>query len=131
MGKAVRTGFAVVGLLFLLFMHYDSKAQDAIQRQAECDFMKVISASCDNIPTHAYVYNVDSSLTKMCNAVGFGIPYHSAKGSAEPSRATWVRCVDPKTKELKLVYSEAPMIISPFELNADGSYLVPEDVPQQ
>jgi len=132
MGKTVKLFVLFVGISILGVVNYSCStyAQDIIQRQAECDLMKVISSSCDNMPTFAYAYNVDGSLTLLCNAVGFGVPYHISKGATEPSRATWIRCVEPKTKEIKLVYSEAPMIISPFELNADSSYIPPEVPPQ-
>lgn len=90
-------------------------------------------------PTIAYLVSLDGKLHKLCDSIGYGLPYgvqftnpqrvdsynHSItlpqpepNGLFMPEGAegTWVKCLDPADKKLKTVYVEPRVIVSPFPL---------------
>ena len=76
---------------------------------------------------------------KLCDSVGFGLPYSTQftnpmkvpshdrgvvlpqadpNGLFSPSSSdgTWVQCVNPKTNKVSVMYVEPRIVVSPFEL---------------
>jgi hypothetical protein len=90
-------------------------------------------------PTPTIVYLVSgNSLSKLCDALGYGIQagtqftnsaQPTASGlimpQAEPnalfspptSEGTWVRCLEPTSKQARVVYVQSRIVISPFPLS--------------
>lgn len=92
------------------------------------------------IATTTYIIDMNGKLHKVCDSIGYGIPYSTQYTSPEyvtyiggsyrtmpqadpnglfpPASAegTWVNCVDPATKQAKVVYIEPKVIASPFPL---------------
>lgn len=93
------------------------------------------------IKTITYTQDWQAKLHKLCDSVGYGIPYateytnpqmvayDSARGyailpQADPNglyspasaEGTWVMCLNPETKELAPVYIEPRVVVSPFPL---------------
>jgi hypothetical protein len=96
------------------------------------------------ISTVTYTQDMNGKLHKLCDSVGFGIPYatqftnpsrterHGSQydggnvvlpqadpnGLFSPAAAdgTWVLCVNPKTGKAAPLYVEPHVIVSPFEL---------------
>jgi len=76
------------------------------------------------VETFTYIYHIDGSLAFLCRSLAYGVPYdHDSKVVV---KATWVMCIDPKDGIAKPTYVEPHVIVSPFELLADGSYRLPE-----
>ena len=96
--------------------------------------------------TFTYIWSeMQGKYIFFCNSIGYGIPYATQftnpgkvervyqggvvlpqadpNGLFSPSSAegTWVMCKDPKGKEVKPVYIEPKIIVSPFELAGDAS----------
>jgi hypothetical protein len=95
-----------------------------------------------SVATYTYLVGLDGKIgDKICNSVGFGIPYATQytnpqstttiggqgittipqadpNGLFSPASAdgTWVLCVDPETKKAVPLYIEPKIIVSPFEL---------------
>ena len=97
------------------------------------------------VSTVTYIVDLGGKLHKVCDSIGYGIPYATqftspmrpAKSSevwqngnvalpqADPnglfspasSEGTWVNCLNPDTKKLAVVYIEPRVIVSPFTLN--------------
>ena len=95
-----------------------------------------------NIPTTTYIVDLNGKMHKVCDSVGFGLPYatqftnpqmpqqaYSGGGTyvlpqADPNGlyspaaadGTWVQCIDPKTKKATVVYLEPRIIVSPFPI---------------
>ena len=78
-------------------------------------------------PTITYLVGTNNQLTKVCDSVGYGLPYATQytnpsladpNGLYTPASAdgTWVLCLDPKSKKTKPVYIEPRIIVSPFPL---------------
>lgn len=115
----------------------------AIVNFQEKRMMKSIIESRDrSIATTTYVMSeMTGQLFKMCDSVGYGLPYatqytnpmkvitQGAPGvatipQADPnglfspssSEGTWVLCLDPSDKKDKVVYSEPRVIVSPFPI---------------
>ena len=114
----------------------------AIVNFQEKRMAKMIYELRDNpkLSTFAYITDWQGHLHKLCDSVGYGLPstvqytnpmrlaydYTSqsiALPQADPnglftgdSHATWVVCVDPKTKQLSPIYSEPDVILSQFPL---------------
>jgi len=104
------------------------------------------------LTTFTYVVDADGNLHKVCRSSGYGLPmsvqytnpekfdyeYYSSNenyygytlpqpdpnGLFMPSglSATYVMCLDEK-QQIQPIYSEPNLIVSPFELQAIGSYL--------
>lgn len=94
------------------------------------------------IKTVTYTQDLNARLHKLCDSVGYGIPYATQytnpsliaqeghgygyailpqadpNGLYSPSNAegTWVMCLNPETKDLAPVYVEPRVIVSPFPL---------------
>lgn len=90
-----------------------------------------------NYRTYTYIVDMHGKLHKLCNSMGYGIPYSAQYSNpekfiygsgrklpqAEPngmfmptsSSATWVLCVDRRGKA-KAVYVEPTIIVSPMAL---------------
>jgi len=109
---------------------------------AEKRMMKDILELRDrNVATTTYIMDMNGKLHKICDSVGFGLPYATQytnpqmpqqpfggntyvlpqadpNGLYSPASAdgTWVQCVDPKTKKATVVYLEPRIIVSPFPL---------------
>jgi hypothetical protein len=115
----------------------------AIVNFAEKRMMKDILELRDrNVATTTYIVDMNGKMHKVCDSVGFGLPYATqytnpqmpqqtiAGGStyvlpqADPNGlyspasadGTWVQCVDPKTKKATVVYVEPRIIVSPFPI---------------
>jgi len=111
----------------------------AITNFAEKRMMKDILELRDKMtPTYTYLVSTSNQLTKICDSVGYGLPYatqftnpqkesdHSRSiiAQADPNglyspasaEGTWILCLDPKSKAVKPVYIEPRVIVSPFPL---------------
>jgi hypothetical protein len=113
----------------------------AITNFAEKRMMKdILELRDQNTPTVTYLVGMENQLTKLCDSVGFGLPYatqytnpqsetHSdghyivlpqadPNGLYSPAAAdgTWVLCVDHKDGKAKPLYVEPRIIVSPIEL---------------
>ena len=92
-----------------------------------------------SIATHSYVFNeVRGCLVYLGNSIGFGLPYATQYSNPErkvsgyevtlpqpepnglfmpPSaEATWILLKDPNSEDVKPVYVEARLVVSPFKL---------------
>lgn len=115
----------------------------AIVNFAEKRMMKDILEIRDRaVATTTYVLDMNGRLHKVCNSVGYGLPYATQftnpqmpqrtsdggsvyvlpqadpNGLYSPASAdgTWVQCVDPKTGKAQVVYIEPRIVVSPFPL---------------
>lgn len=115
----------------------------AIVNFSEKRMMKDILELRDkNVATTTYTMDMNGKLHKICDSVGFGLPYATQytnpsmpqrtsdgggvyvlpqadpNGLYSPASAdgTWVQCVDPRTKKATVVYIEPRVIVSPFPL---------------
>jgi hypothetical protein len=93
-------------------------------------------------PTYTYITDMNGKLHKICDSVGYGLPYATQytnpqamqkdgtqhwtllpqadpNGLYSPASAegTWVMCLDPKSKRVKPVYIEPRVIVSPIQLD--------------
>lgn len=92
------------------------------------------------ITTVTYTVDLNGKLHKLCDSIGFGLPYStqytnpqkadSYSGNPytmpqadpnglympESADGTWVICKDPKSTKVAPIYVEPRVIISPFEL---------------
>lgn len=90
------------------------------------------------IKTVTYTQDMNGKLHKLCDSVGYGIPYatqytnpmkdspvdHYALPQADPNglfsptsaEGTWVLCYNPADKKMSPVYIEPKIIVSPFGL---------------
>jgi hypothetical protein len=110
----------------------------AITNFAEKRMMKdIIELRDQNVATTVYITDLNGKLHKVCNAVGYGLPYATQytnpqkvsdggrltlpqadpNGLYSPASAdgTWILCVDGKGKP-RPVYIEPRVIVSPFPL---------------
>lgn len=97
------------------------------------------------IVTVTYTQSLDAKLHKLCDSIGYGIPYATQytnpmmisdsyanywrgvlpqadpNGLYSPASAegTWVLCLNPKTKDVAPVYVEPRIVVSPFPLTAE------------
>jgi hypothetical protein len=99
--------------------------------------------------TITYLKGRGGHLHKMCDSIGYGIPYSTQYSNPERARweggntnyslkvlpqadpnglysapesaATWILCYDPSTKQVEPVYSESNIIVSQFPLTDDTS----------
>ena len=113
----------------------------AIVNFAEKRMMKdIIELRDQNVATTVYITDMNGRLHKVCNAVGYGLPYATQytnpmrisgdghgyvtlpqadpNGLYSPASAdgTWVLCVDTKSGKPKPVYIEPRVIVSPIPL---------------
>ena len=95
-------------------------------------------------PTITYMKGFHGHLHKVCDSIGYGIPYSTQYSnpdrvryvhsnfihqatlpqadpnglySAPESAATWVLCYDPQTKQVEPVYAESNITVSQFPLD--------------
>jgi hypothetical protein len=120
----------------------------AITHYAERKFARQVYEDRDQTTTtYAYVQGIDGRLTCLGHAIGYGIPYgtqltnpqkvewrsYSGYASAvtpqaepnglyspESAEGTWLRMVDPATKQAHTVYIEPRVTVSPFPLTGPG-----------
>ena len=115
----------------------------AITNFAEKRMMKdIIELRDQNVATTTYIMDMNGKMHKVCDSVGFGLPYATQytnpqmpqrtsdggsvyvlpqadpNGLYSPASAdgTWVQCVNPKTKKATVVYIEPRVIVSPFPI---------------
>jgi hypothetical protein len=118
-----------------------SVGMPSIVNFAEKRMMKdIIELRDQNVATYVYITDMNGKLHKVCNAVGYGLPYATQytnpqrisgdghgyvtlpqadpNGLYSPASAdgTWVLCVDTKTGKPKPVYIEPRVIVSPMPL---------------
>ena len=118
----------------------------AITNFAEKRMMKDILELRDrNVATTTYIMDMNGKMHKVCDSVGFGLPYATQytnpqrvarmsetpdhgnvtlpqadpNGLYSPASAdgTWVLCVDHKTGKAQPLYIEPRIVVSPFALN--------------
>lgn len=118
-----------------------SVGMPAITNFAEKRMAKdILELRDQNAATITYIVDMNNKFRKLCNSVGFGLPYATqftnpqrlsstqhgvttlpqadpnglfSPGSAE---GTWIFCVSPQTKKATPLYVEPRVIISTFEL---------------
>lgn len=114
----------------------------AIVNFAEKRMMKdIIELRDQNVATTTYIVDINGKMHKVCDSVGFGLPYATQytnpqmpqrtsdagvyvlpqadpNGLYSPASAdgTWVQCLNPKTKKATVVFLEPRIIVSPFPL---------------
>ena len=119
----------------------ESVGMPSIVNFAEKRMMKdILELRDQNVATTVYITDMNGKLHKVCNAVGYGLPYATQytnpqkasgggsggyftlpqadpNGLYSPASAdgTWVLCVDGKGKP-RPVYIEPRVIVSPFPL---------------
>ena len=118
-----------------------SVGMPAITNFAEKRMAKdIIELRDQNAATITYLVDMNNKLRKLCNSVGFGLPYatqftnpmrttYNERGlttipQADPNGlfspasadATWVFCVNPETKKATPMYVEPKIIVSTFAL---------------
>jgi hypothetical protein len=105
-----------------------SVGMPAITNFSEKRMMKdILELRDQNKATITYLVGMNNQLTKLCDSVGFGLPYATQytdpkladpNGLYSPASAdgTWVLCIDPKTKKPQPMYVEPKIITSPFPL---------------
>jgi len=104
-------------------------------------FKDILELRDKNVPTTTYLVGMNNQLTKVCDSIGYGLPYatqytnpqriayDSGHGSvtlpqADPNGlyspasadGTWVLCVDHKDGKAKPVYIEPRILVSPFAI---------------
>ena len=120
----------------------ESVGMPSITNFAEKRMMKdIIELRDRNVPTTTYIVDMNGRTHKVCDSIGFGLPYATQytnpqmpqqpfggsvyvlpqadpNGLYSPASAdgTWVQCVDPKTKKATVVYVEPRIIVSPFPI---------------
>ena len=119
----------------------ESVGMPAITNFAEKRMFKdILELRDQNVATTVYITDLNGRLHKVCNAVGYGLPYATQytnpmrisgdghgdvtlpqadpNGLYSPASAdgTWVLCVDAKSGKPKPVYIEPRVIVSPIPL---------------
>ena len=103
-------------------------------------FKDILELRDKNTPTTTYLVGMNNQLTKVCDSIGFGLPYATQytnpqrvysdahgygtlpqadpNGLYSPASAdgTWVLCVDHKDGKAKPVYNEPRILVSPFPI---------------
>jgi len=125
----------------LSLMAVQSVGMPSITNFAEKRMFKDILELRDrSVPTTTYLVGMNNQLTKLCDSVGYGLPYATQytnpqrtvdythgvatlpqadpNGLYSPASAegTWVLCVDHKTGKPQPLYIEPRIIVSPFAL---------------
>jgi len=113
----------------------------AIVNFAEKRMMKdILELRDQNVATTTYLVGMNNNLTKICDSIGYGLPYTTQytnpqkpvyevhgnitlpqadpNGLYSPASAdgTWVLCVDHKDGKAKPVFIEPRIIVSPMTL---------------
>jgi hypothetical protein len=100
---------------------------------------KIIEARDAAVDTISYVVESGGLLRKICDSVGYGIPYSTqftnpyqywSRGATLPqadpnglftspqAAGTWLNCKDPANNSLNFVYVQSNVVVSPFPLGA-------------
>jgi len=104
-------------------------------------FKDILELRDRSVPTTTYLVGMNNQLTKLCDSVGYGLPYATQytnpmrvggdgthgyvtlpqadpNGLYSPASAegTWVLCVDHKDNKPKPIYVEPRVIVSPIAL---------------
>jgi len=104
-------------------------------------FKDILELRDRSVPTTTYLVGMNNQLTKLCDSVGYGLPYATQytnpmrvggdgthgyvtlpqadpNGLYSPASAegTWVLCVDHKDGKAKPLYIEPRIIVSPIAL---------------
>ena len=103
-------------------------------------FKDILELRDRSVPTTTYLVGMNNQLTKVCDSVGYGLPYATQytnpqmrvsgqngnvtlpqadpNGLYSPASAegTWILCVDHKDGKAKPVYIEPRIIVSPIAL---------------
>lgn len=104
-------------------------------------FKDILELRDRSVPTTTYLVGMNNQLTKLCDSVGYGLPYATqytnpqrvsndvnhgsvALPQADPNglyspasaEGTWVLCVDHKDGKAKPIYVEPRIIVSPIAL---------------
>jgi len=100
----------------------------AITNFAEKRMMKDVLELRDKMqPTYTYLVGANNQLTKLCDSVGYGLPYATQytnpsladpNGLYTPASAdgTWVLCLNPHNKKVEPQYIEPRVIVSTYPL---------------
>ena len=100
----------------------------AITNFAEKRMMKDILELRDkNVVTYTYLVGMNNQLTKLCDSVGYGLPYatqYTSPNQADPNGlyspasadGTWVACKVPGKDKISPTYIEPRIIVSTFPL---------------
>lgn len=115
----------------------------AIVNFAEKRMMKEVFELRDQtLPTTTYVMDLYGKLHKVCDLIGYGLPYateytnpkyvaswssHVILPQADPNglfppanaEGTWVACTNPATKKAQILYIEPRVVVSPFPLDVN------------
>jgi hypothetical protein len=78
-------------------------------------------------PTYTYLVGTNNQLTKLCDSIGYGLPYATQytnpsladpNGLYTPASAdgTWVLCLNPKNKKVEPQYVEPRIIVMTYPL---------------
>jgi len=104
-------------------------------------FKDILELRDRSVPTTTYLVGMNNQLTKLCDSVGYGLPYatqytnpmrlsgdgnhgYTTLPQADPNglyspasaEGTWVLCVDHKDNKPKPIYVEPRVIVSPIAL---------------
>lgn len=103
-------------------------------------FKDILELRDKNVATTTYLVGMNNQLTKVCDSIGYGLPYATQytnpqrvadythgvatipqadpNGLYSPASAdgTWVLCVDHKDGKAKPVYIEPRILVSPFPI---------------
>jgi len=103
-------------------------------------FKDILELRDRSVPTTTYLVGMNNQLTKLCDSVGYGLPYatqytnpqrvysdahgYGTLPQADPNglyspasaEGTWVLCVDHKDGKAKPIYVEPRIIVSPIAL---------------
>jgi hypothetical protein len=105
-----------------------SVGMPAIVNFSEKRMMKDILELRDKMqPTYTYLVGTNNQLTKICDSIGYGLPYATQytnpsladpNGLYAPASAdgTWVQCINPNTKKVQPMYIEPRIVVSPYPL---------------
>ena len=119
-----------------------SVGMPSIVNFAEKRMMKdILEIRDQDVATTTYIVGMNGELHKLCNSVGYGLPYATQytnpqmpqqpfggntyvlpqadpNGLYSPASAdgTWVQCVDPRSGKPKVVYIEPRIIVTPIPL---------------
>lgn len=105
-----------------------STGMPAIQNFAERRQLKRVYEERDHdMNTVTYILDMQGNLHKICDSVGYGIPYstqYSNPTDREPNslypptsaNGTWVQCLSPGSRQIKDVYIEPDVVVSPYSL---------------
>ena len=104
-------------------------------------FKDILELRDRSVPTTTYLVGMNNQLTKLCDSVGYGLPYatqytnpmrlsgdgnhgYTTLPQADPNglyspasaEGTWILCVDHKDGKAKPIYVEPRVIVSPIAL---------------